>query len=148
MKRVAMACFLLLLVSACAGATSRTARPLEVRSSEEGVLACVPQDEGESVEIDAAGVTAITVEGYAPPKPWTIVLDPGHPPSTRTGRLSGVWQPSSGLFSSHRSGNPRRGLAVFFRHKVSGMGQARDPQSRGGFLSAAIRPSLACGCRA
>lgn len=80
MKHVAMVCVLSLAVAACASATSRTARPLELRSSDEGVLACVPLEEGESVEIDAAGVSAITAEGRTPRKPWAIVLGAVQPP--------------------------------------------------------------------
>ena len=80
MRGLAVICVLSLVVSACAGVTSRTARPLEVRHGDDGVLACVPLDEGEAPEIDAAGVSAITVDGRTPPKPWTIVLDSGQPP--------------------------------------------------------------------
>lgn len=77
---ICLICVLSLAVSACAGATSRTARPLEISHGVHGVLACIPSDEGEAVEIDAAGVSAITVDGRTPPKPWSIVLDPDHPP--------------------------------------------------------------------
>ena len=81
MKRAIICCALLtLLASACAGATSRTARPLEIRYSGTDVLACVPVDEGEAVEIDAAGVSPIMVDGREIQKPWSIVLDDGHPP--------------------------------------------------------------------
>lgn len=76
-----------LLASACAEAASRAARPLDVRSDGQDLVACLSLDEGETVEIDAAGVSAITVDGRTPAKPWTIVLDSGHPPppSPRTG---------------------------------------------------------------
>lgn len=77
---VAICALAALLVSACAGATSRVARSLEVRSGGESILGCLPADEGEVVEIDAAGVSAVTVGGRNLPKPWTIVLDPENSP--------------------------------------------------------------------
>lgn len=77
---VAICTLAALLVSACAGATSRAARSLEVRSGGRGVLGCLPADEGEVVEVDAAGVSAVTVGGRSLPKPWTVVLDPENPP--------------------------------------------------------------------
>jgi len=68
----------LLLASTCASATSRAARPLEIRSDGGRILACVPLDEGEDVAVEAAGVSAVRVGGQDLPKPWRITIDKGH----------------------------------------------------------------------
>ncbi len=99
---ICLICVLSLAVSACAGATSRTARPLEISHGVHGVLACIPSDEGEAVEIDAAGVSAITVDGRTPPKPWSIVLDPDHPPPIGW-RQANAWPTGTSPMATRRS---------------------------------------------
>lgn len=64
--------FLSVLASSCASATSRAPRPLEVHSDGTQILACIPLDEGESVEVADAGVSAVRVKGQGFPKPWGI----------------------------------------------------------------------------
>lgn len=61
-----------LFASSCASATSRGARPLEVRFNGTHVVACIPLDEGESVAVEIAGVSAVRVNGQGLPKPWGI----------------------------------------------------------------------------
>jgi len=81
MKCAAVICVLsVLFASACADAASRAARPLDVRSDGQNVVACLSLDEGETVAIDAAGVSPITVGGRTPAKPWGIVLGAGQRP--------------------------------------------------------------------
>ena len=64
-----------LLVSACVSATSRVARPLEVRTDGVDIFACLPLDEGEDVAIQVAGVSAFTVDGQDLPVAWSIGSD-------------------------------------------------------------------------
>ncbi|NZA27534.1 hypothetical protein H0E84_14200 [Luteimonas sp. SJ-92] len=80
MYRVVVIVLAAFLVSASADARSRVARPLEIRSADGNVLGCLPSDEGEAVEIDAAGVSSIMVDGRGFGKSWSIVLKDGHAP--------------------------------------------------------------------
>lgn len=65
--------------SACA--TSKGARSLDIRAEGETVLACIPRDEGDSVDIDAAGIISGGEEGdHRVVISWQIVLDAGKPP--------------------------------------------------------------------
>jgi len=68
-----------LLASSCASATSRAPRPLEIRSEGAGVVACIPLDEGESVAVEVAGVSAVRINGQGLPKPWGIDSEEGQP---------------------------------------------------------------------
>lgn len=70
-------CVLSLAVSACAGATSYGARPLEVRAAGNQILGCVSHDEGESVVVEDAGVSSLQVNGRRLPSPWGISFAEG-----------------------------------------------------------------------
>lgn len=76
---VAVAVLVSLLASSCASATSRAPRPLEIRSEGMRVVACIPLDEGESVAVEAAGVSAVRVNGQGLPKPWGISSEDAQP---------------------------------------------------------------------
>ena len=68
-----------LFASSCVSATSRAARPLKIRSDGAHVAACISLDEGESVAVELAGVSAVQVDGRGLPKPWGIAANGDRP---------------------------------------------------------------------
>lgn len=74
--------FLLILFLATqpACATSRAARPLEIRSDKTDVLGCIPVDEGDTVDVADAGVSPIKGGEQTPSIPWQITLGEGNQP--------------------------------------------------------------------
>lgn len=71
----------LLLWTGTTCATSKVARSLDIRAEDETVLACIPRDEGDPVDIDAAGIISGGEEGdHRVVISWQIVLDAGKPP--------------------------------------------------------------------
>ncbi|MFT4249229.1 MAG: hypothetical protein QM581_14555 [Pseudomonas sp.] len=65
----------LLLAMMPAWGASRAPRPLAIRSAGAQVLACVPSDEDDIVEVADAGISPIgAMDDRLPPRPWQITL--------------------------------------------------------------------------
>ena len=71
----------MLLFISTAHARTRAPRMLDIRVEGDHVMACIPADEGDTVAVDAAGVTAIGSGHYeASDNIWGIELEPGQTP--------------------------------------------------------------------
>ncbi|GHH61518.1 hypothetical protein [[Pseudomonas] boreopolis] len=71
----------LLLAAASVLGMSRAPRPLEIRLDSGRIIACIPSDENDIVEVADAGVTPIGgLDNQLPAKPWQITLGSGSLP--------------------------------------------------------------------
>lgn len=74
-------------LSADAAAASHVSGPLKIGTDGVAVFACVPKDEGESVDVDAAGIYSMLKPGLKLDAPWGISLaDGGRPISLAPGQ--------------------------------------------------------------
>ncbi len=81
MKPVVIGVVLAALTAAVpAGAASRAARPLDIRSDGTHVLACIPVDENDVVDVANAGVSPVKGGSKNPATPWQIALEAGNTP--------------------------------------------------------------------